>query len=225
MPLSTNLNALSIIKGNIKSFYYPPKKIVDGSYIVKSLNIYCKGKAACMGNINSTIIYASPFKKIDGVYIVKSLDINCKGTAKGISEINSTVVYAPPNNITKVKYNVKAIIEGSTKTNFDMVIGGLNRFSLLGKAAAKSSIISTSLEYTGIISGIVTNNGEKVSNAKIYLIDTQDDVIHDVALTNKLGYYEFTKLNPNKEYHVVVQYEAEGTKYNAESLPFIEPAL
>lgn len=45
----------------------------------------------------------------------------------------------------------------------------------------------------------------------------------DTQYTDNNGYYCFTGLEPDSQYHVLVEYEDEAGKYNCESYPFITP--
>jgi len=75
------------------------------------------------------------------------------------------------------------------------------------------------------ISGQVTLNGNPVQGAKVRCICQDDNSYAGDTTTDTNGNYEITDLDPNKKYHVVVEYTDPdtGQKYNAESKWDITP--
>jgi hypothetical protein len=85
---------------------------------------------------------------------------------------------------------------------------------------SKNIILSTP---SSVVSGVVSNSGSPVSGAIVKLIRQEDDYIIGETTTNGSGVYSFYA-DPSKKYHVAVEYENGGTKYNAKSLWDVTPA-
>ena len=73
------------------------------------------------------------------------------------------------------------------------------------------------------IKGIVTLEGSPIENAKIRAVCQDDASYAEDTLTDVNGNYILTKVDPTKKYHIMVEYESEGTKYNAKSKWEITP--
>lgn len=73
------------------------------------------------------------------------------------------------------------------------------------------------------ISGVVSLNGTPVEGAIVRCIRQSDNVaIADVS-TDSSGAYTFEDLEEDELYHLAIEYENEGTKYNARSLWDVAP--
>jgi len=73
------------------------------------------------------------------------------------------------------------------------------------------------------ISGQVTLNSVGTDGAKVYLVKQSTDTVVDTDTTAGGGYYEFTALEYGETYHLMVEYETGGTRYNALSRWDIDP--
>lgn len=76
------------------------------------------------------------------------------------------------------------------------------------------------------ISGNVTLGGVAQAGATVYLIDETSDTLIGTVTTDSNGNYIFGAGYPiviSHTYHVAVEYQTGGIKYNALSQPFIVP--
>jgi hypothetical protein len=69
------------------------------------------------------------------------------------------------------------------------------------------------------IKGTVTLDSVNIENATVRLINETEEEYVDEVLTDEKGEYFFTlpEGHENDEYHLAVEYDDEGTKYNAKS--------
>lgn len=74
------------------------------------------------------------------------------------------------------------------------------------------------------ISGVVSLSGTPVSGATAICIRESDDTVVDVQTTDGSGAYSFAGLDVAETYHICVEYETGGVKYNALSKWGITPA-
>lgn len=179
-------------------------------------NLTASGIIGADSNINT---YSPPDTTITAEYNVKTI---IAGSTNSSGQINLNT-YFPPDTTITAEYDIKAVISGSATTSSSIVVKTISTVLPAGSIKTNSDIVSTSVGYNGIISGLITDGGQTIEGAKLYLINTTDDVL--VATTNSdgSGQYEFDNLNPQKTYHVVVEYQDGDAKYNAESLPFVKP--
>ena len=73
------------------------------------------------------------------------------------------------------------------------------------------------------ISGQVTLSGSPVEGATVRVINSTDESYVNDTLTDAGGNYKIYSLSSGKKYHVVVEYETGGQKYNATSKWAIDP--
>ncbi|AFH22466.1 hypothetical protein OSG_eHP27_00070 [environmental Halophage eHP-27] len=73
----------------------------------------------------------------------------------------------------------------------------------------------------GDLSGTVTLSGSPVQGATVWVIDTTTDTVVATDTSDVNGDWSVSVAGGNERYHALVQYESGGTKYNAESLPFL----
>jgi len=73
------------------------------------------------------------------------------------------------------------------------------------------------------ISGQITLSGSPVEGAVVRVINSTDESYVEDVVTDAGGNYKFYSLTSGKKYHVVVEYEHEGQKYNATSKWAIDP--
>lgn len=75
-----------------------------------------------------------------------------------------------------------------------------------------------------LIEGIVDLSGTAQSGVTVRLVNTSSDTYVGETTTDSNGFYQFTGLNKNDEYHVTAEYEdGSNNKYHGESKPFIDP--
>ena len=76
------------------------------------------------------------------------------------------------------------------------------------------------VEFVTKIGGTVTLSGSGVLGAKVFLIRDDNNTLAGQTTTDADGEYDFA-MAATGTYHIAVQYDNAGTKYNAKSLPFI----
>jgi hypothetical protein len=76
---------------------------------------------------------------------------------------------------------------------------------------------------TYAIGGNVTLGGSATQGATLRLHEQTNNLYIGDTTTDVNGDYEFDNLIDGNEYHVSVEYESGGTKYNDESKPFVTP--
>jgi hypothetical protein len=68
---------------------------------------------------------------------------------------------------------------------------------------------------TLLIGGKVTLNSVGVSSAKVYCVKQATNTVIATRTTDALGDYKIHPLELNQKYHLTVEYDSGGTKYNA----------
>lgn len=74
------------------------------------------------------------------------------------------------------------------------------------------------------VGGFVYLGLNPVSGAKVILIREDTLAIVATGITDAFGYYSFSALDLTKQYHVVAEYTSGPNKYNARSLPYVNPS-
>ena len=93
----------------------------------------------------------------------------------------------------------------------------------LVKASTVTHTLDTFTDVNIGIKGAVTLSGSPIENATVRCIKQSDNTILGQQTTDASGEYSFEGLDENEKYHLAVEYESGGTKYNAESLWDVEP--
>lgn len=188
-------------------WYYSPK---DSQITISGNNTFNEIKIDSYGT-SKTI--RMPFSQINSVSQITNTQLSGNNTLIQSSNGNELALINSPSGYISEDY----LIVSSTKFLGTGYVGTHSVNTSIGNTF--NFIFNSPTNY---VSGTVTNSGVGVSGAKLRLIEQATDIEVGTTTTDGSGNYIFYA-DPTKVYHVCVEYESGGTKYNAKSLWNITP--